>query len=247
MQTLATDVYSSVVFLFHFSKRTSADMMRYYYVASHTRAGPWLMGVFVGYKLAVMKDYTLNPKFVMLGWISAILAFAFGFFSYRVFQADEYEYELIWEIFYNGLARHIWAYGVCWLIYASVLGYGGILGKFLAHPVFMPLGRISYCIYLVHYIIQYMRISATRVPIYFSNATLLYSFCSDFILCIVCGFLFSLLFESPFMVLEKMIMRRKKGDNQNNVMNNYPKNTVTIGVYNNGYQPDNGPMDLATR
>ncbi|XP_063992297.1 nose resistant to fluoxetine protein 6-like [Diachasmimorpha longicaudata] len=236
----AKEEYSGGLFL-GTNKTHQSNQMRYYYVATHTRAGPWLMGVLMGYKLAVMKNQRLNKKIVTLGWISAICAFAFGFFSYRIFQEDGYQYTLYWEIFYAGFARHIWAYGVCWLIFASILGYGGIIAKFLSLPVFMPLGRISYCIYLVHFITQYMRISAVRIPVYFSNLTMLYLFLSDFVLCIVGGFILSLLFESPFMALEKMLLGRKR---RNQVKTDRGDNTGTGGVHNNGYQHDNGHVDV---
>ncbi|XP_028982461.1 nose resistant to fluoxetine protein 6-like, partial [Diachasma alloeum] len=87
----------------------------------------------------------------------------------EIFQQDGYKWNAPWEIFYTAVARHIWAFGVCWLIYASILGYGGIVGRILSLPIFMPFGRISYCVYLIHFMMQLMRIGATRTLV--SNPT----------------------------------------------------------------------------
>lgn len=144
------------------------DMMQNFYIVSYTRAGPWLLGIFLGYKIAERKSQP-SMSFILFGWIMATLAICFGVFSYRVFQDVDYEFIDWWEAFYAGIGRHIWAGGICWIIYASVYGCGGWLGTFLSLPIFIPFGRISYSIYLVHYIYEYMRLSSIRVPNYFDD------------------------------------------------------------------------------
>ena len=61
-----------------------------------------------------------------IGWILAVGAFAFCTSTMRIFQSHNYEYNIVWETVYSAVARPIWAYGVAWIIYASVLGFGGI-------------------------------------------------------------------------------------------------------------------------
>lgn len=53
------------------------------------------------------------------------MAFAFTIFTYRIFQNTNYEFDEYWEGFYAAFSRLIWGFGVCWIIYASALGYGG--------------------------------------------------------------------------------------------------------------------------
>lgn len=190
------------------SLRKLTNTLSNFYIKSYTRAGPWLLGIILGFILSRKRSLP-SEKFMYFGWILTVLTFAFTFFTYRVFQSPLYEWNAPWEVFYAAFARHIWAVGICWIIYASVLGYGGVIGKFLSLPFFMPFGRISYSVYLVHFIIQTMKIGVIRTPEYFSDLRQLYLFFGDFVICTFGGFIFSLLFESPFMVLEKMILGRK--------------------------------------
>lgn len=144
------------------------DMMENYYIVSYTRAGPWLIGIYVGYIIAKKNNEKPSLMFVWFGWIMTALAFSFCIFSYRIFQVD-YKFINWWEAFYAGFARHTWACGICWIIYASIHGFGGVISTILSLPIFLPLSRISYSIYLIHYVYEYMRISAIRSPVYFDD------------------------------------------------------------------------------
>lgn len=61
------------------------------------------------------------------GWLLATAAFCFCIFSFRVFQDLDYEYEPVWETCYAAFSRPLWSFGVAWVIYASVRGFGGDL------------------------------------------------------------------------------------------------------------------------
>ncbi|XP_034950411.1 nose resistant to fluoxetine protein 6-like [Chelonus insularis] len=215
------------------------DMMINFYVTSHTRAGPWLLGVFCGYKLHTTKG-TYCKKFIILGWILAVLAFAFCFFTLRIFQHPDYKYDIYWETFYAGCSRHIWAFGVCWIIYTSAIGYGGIIKNILSFSIFLPFSRISYCIYLIHFINEAMKASATRVPGYFSDFQMINIFFSDFVLNILAAFVFTLCFESPFLVLEKMILKGNKQRQSANIIQNegMKNSSVENGTDNYAFKED---------
>ncbi|XP_063992306.1 nose resistant to fluoxetine protein 6-like [Diachasmimorpha longicaudata] len=204
------------------------SMMKEFYIVSHTRAGPWLLGVLLGFILSKHRHFRFS--LMRVGWISAVLAFAFIFFTYRIFQQDGYKWKAPWEIFYTAVARHIWAFGVCWIVYASVLGYAGIVGKILSLPIFMPFGRISYSVYLIHFMIQMMRVGATRTPLYFTDGGIIYSFLGQYIVCTLGGLLLSLIFESPFVALEKIIFGGKRRPKQQE---------SSKGIHNGGYKGDN--------
>ncbi|XP_011303089.1 nose resistant to fluoxetine protein 6 [Fopius arisanus] len=212
------------------------DMMYNLYLATHTRAGPWLLGIYLGY-LITRRRHEINTKFMVLGWILALVAFSFIFFTHKIFQNSNYEWNAPWEIFYAGFARHIWAVGVCWLIYSSMMGYGGVIADLLSLRVFIPFGRISYCVYLIHMIIQNMGIASARVPRYFDQLVVTESFFGRLITSIIAGLALSLVFESPFLALEKIVFRRDRRDKTESrevLQDTEPE----IGVNNDGYIPD---------
>ncbi|CAD6245210.1 GSCOCG00013583001-RA-CDS, partial [Cotesia congregata] len=193
----------------HPKDRNDRLILLNFYILTHARAGPWLLGILLGYLLATGKRLPI-PGGRKLGWILAILAFAYSFFTYTVYQKKDYKWNIYWETFQAAFARHFWAFGVCWIIYVSAVGHGGLVSKFLSLPIYLPLSRISYSIYLLHYTIQSIKLASDRVPFYFTDFKLLEFYLSDMLICIIGGFLCTLIFESPFVVLEKLIFSRKK-------------------------------------
>ncbi|XP_074109043.1 uncharacterized protein LOC141533851 [Cotesia typhae] len=202
----------------------TVDMMLYFYIVAYTRAGPWVLGVLLGYILATGRRLP-TPGGRKLGWILAILAFLYSFFTYRIYQQDDYEWNIYWETFQAAFARHFWAFGVCWIIYVSALSHGGILSKFLSLPIYLPFSRLSYSMYLLHYQIQTIKIASSRIPAYFSDVQMVERFINDLVICFFSGFVFSLVFESPFLVLEKLILTGKEKVNQRETVdkNNFEK------------------------
>ncbi|KAH0551860.1 hypothetical protein KQX54_002256 [Cotesia glomerata] len=218
------------------------DMMLYFYIVTYTRAGPWVLGVLLGYILATGRRIP-TPGKRKLGWILAILAFAYSFFTYRIYQQEDYQWNIYWETFQAAFARNIWAFGVCWIIYVSALGHGGILSKFLSLPIYLPFSRLSYSMYLLHYQIQTIRIASSRISAYFSDVQMLEGFINDLVICFLSAFVFSLIFESSFLVLEKLILTREGKVNQRETVdkNNFEKlqegdASVENGVVNNGFE-----------
>ncbi|CAG5073949.1 Similar to Oacyl: O-acyltransferase like protein (Mus musculus) [Cotesia congregata] len=177
------------------------DMMLYFYFVTYTHAGPWLLGVLVGYLLATDRRIP-GPRVRKVGWIFTILAFMFSIFTFRIYQSEDYRWNIYWETFYAGLSQHIWAFGVCWIIYVSVLGHGGFIAKFLSLPIYIPFSRMSYSIYLIHFEIQTIKRASSRAPTYFNDAQMMHGFLGEVVVYILGGFVFSLMFELPFRSLK---------------------------------------------
>ncbi|KAK0159787.1 hypothetical protein PV327_010863 [Microctonus hyperodae] len=180
-----------------------------FFMVPYNRAGPWLMGILLGYILVHKKDQ-IKKTFMVLAWILAVLALGFSFFSYRFYQSKidlDYNenYFICWEIFYSGFSHHIWGLCVCCIIYVCSFGYGGIVNKFLSLPIFLPLGKISYSVYVIHATILDMIFSSNRVDYYFTNFDIVSKYFSMVIWSLIAGFIFCLLFETPFLVLEKIL------------------------------------------
>ncbi|CAD6245207.1 GSCOCG00013582001-RA-CDS [Cotesia congregata] len=188
---------------------TDIRMMLKYYVVPYCRAGPWLLGILTGYLIASgSKPPSSGVR--IIGWILTFLAFTYGYFTFRIYQQEDYKWNMYWEMFHGGLGRHIWAFGVCWIIFMSALGHGGIVTKFLSHPIYLPFSRVSYSIYLLHLIIQSIRVYSMRTPIYFSEYQMIIIIIIDVITSFLAAIIFSLVFESPFVILEKLIFSREK-------------------------------------
>uniref|UniRef100_A0A182JAD6 Nose resistant-to-fluoxetine protein N-terminal domain-containing protein n=1 Tax=Anopheles atroparvus TaxID=41427 RepID=A0A182JAD6_ANOAO len=185
----------------------------YTYYPTHTRAGAWLVGVFVGYVLQrTRKHYVLLPRWaVATGWTLAtaiILAILFG--DHPLQQSDYASLPLAADAIYEALNRVAWAGAVGWIIFACVNGYGGPVNLFLGAAIWQPLGRLSYSIYLLHLPIQLMMAGVARLPFYFTDLQAAYQFWGDIGFTVTLALPWALLFESPVIGLERILFGRSR-------------------------------------
>jgi peptidoglycan/LPS O-acetylase OafA/YrhL len=76
---------------------------------------------------------------------------------------------------YAGLNRLAWGISISWVIFACVKGYGWLVNDFLSWKVFMPLGRLCYCVYLVSLHLQMILHVGMKQPMGYSTYTLVLS------------------------------------------------------------------------
>ncbi|XP_033218446.1 O-acyltransferase like protein-like isoform X2 [Belonocnema kinseyi] len=187
------------------------DIFRNLYAVAYARGGSWLIGVLFGYIIAT-KGSDFNKITIYIGWICSLVSFTFCTLGMKSFQGKDYVYKAVWESVYGSLSRPLWAASVAWIVLVCVHGYGGPINTFLSLPIFIPFGKLSYCMYLVHVVLQGMLTFASRTPHYFTDFNTFKLFLTSFVLSAVIAFFCSLLFESPILTLEKMIFRRQKVD-----------------------------------
>ncbi|PIC29790.1 hypothetical protein B9Z55_021264 [Caenorhabditis nigoni] len=116
------------------------------------RCPPYFMGLLVGYFLA-----EFGSQKVKIPWILAIFGWilAFGLGIACMFCTYDYDKGAKWSIFaratYYNFSRIAWSIFVSWVIIANHMGWGGPINNFMSHPIWQPLGRLSYCAYIVHF------------------------------------------------------------------------------------------------
>lgn len=128
---------------------------------------------------------------------------------------------------FEGLGRVIWAIALCYVIFACVHGYGGPINRFLAHPFWQPISKLSYSIYLLHLPVIWLTMATTKSPLYFSELTAVsyffqlsfkvyfslyfsfylqfHAFFGNYILSIFVSAIATLAFEQPVLMIEKLI------------------------------------------
>ena len=57
---------------------------------------------------------------------------------------------LVDRVMFNGFAKIAWALSIAWLILACVKRRGGLVNTILCWPIWQPLARVQYCLYLLH-------------------------------------------------------------------------------------------------
>ncbi|PIC21402.1 hypothetical protein B9Z55_026245 [Caenorhabditis nigoni] len=171
------------------------------------RCPPYLVGIFTGYLLAHYghRKIRLNWGLALGGW-----AIAFAIAGFCIFGNYDYDKGSHWSVFarasFYNFHRLGWAIFLSWVISANHMGWGGPINNFMSHPIWQPFGRLSYCAYIVHWMVlfYYHNISGT-LHFYstwevFTHVTLPATF-----MAYVLAFFWSCLFEISTLKLEKML------------------------------------------
>lgn len=102
-------------------------------------------------------------------------------------------------------ARPAWALALCWIVFSCHFGYGGPINWLLSKSIHQIMTRLSFSMYLLHMLVQGRILSYTRTAMHFSEYEIIYRWCGDYIFTIVFSIIWVLAFESPVMILEKLI------------------------------------------
>jgi hypothetical protein len=199
--------------------------------------------MWMGYILFIIgKKPVKLPKLVVIGgWLlstATALSLLLGIIPYY---DPSFEMNPIASGVYAGFSKFLWGVVICWIIFACDKGYGGWVNTFLSWKAFIPLGRLTFCVYLSSFSVQYLLQLTIKQPMIFdmyilvrrstlkiisvSSDEKIYGeisfylqtniFFSHVIMCFLVGFVLTMSFESPFLALEKLIFtpggQAKKG------------------------------------
>lgn len=133
--------------------------------------------------------------------LSILTILAIVFAQYPLMQEDFNSNHVIADALYESLRRLFWCIAMSWIIVTCLTDHGGVVNKFLALPVWTPISRLSYSIYLLHLPLQLIYLSSNRTPQYFSNYRAIFKFTGDFSMAFFFAFLWALAFEYPVLNL----------------------------------------------
>lgn len=87
------------------------------------------------------------------------------------FFPDYFDHERSDELnsFFIATSRNFWGISMAWIIFALSCGSFKWVGDFLSHPLWMPLGKLSFSLYLTHPLLQYFLVLSQKQPIYFDT------------------------------------------------------------------------------
>lgn len=162
----------------------------------------------------------------LFAWaLSLLVMVTVIFINYPLVQMDS-KIDPIYYGFYDGLSRILWSIALCYIIFACVHNSGGLVNWFLSHPLWQPLGRLSYATYLVHFPIITLLMVTTKTSIYFSELIAFHGFIGNYVLALGVALIVTLTFKSPIIILEKLLFKSKKQQK------NSADEAVTIQRYN---------------
>lgn len=137
---------------------------------------------------------TFRQIFNLFAWILSIATMATVIFINYPLQQSDANYTWLEYGLYDALSRVTWAIAVCYVIFACVHNHGGVVNWFLGHPLWQPISRLSYSIYLTHLITITAVMAPVKTSLYFSEFTavsVFFFFCQYWNMQFVQGFFLS--------------------------------------------------------
>ncbi|EDX08544.1 GD24954 [Drosophila simulans] len=211
---LAALLFGSMM-IHHYSlvlKNTNEESQRLY-TSTHYHCTPWLIGFMFGYFLYLNqgKKFRLNWLAVWSGWILCLaMIFTSIFAIYPAAKWTTPAPSSLEEASYYTFTRLGWSLAICWVIFACMQGYGGLANSFLSSPLWQPLSRLSYSVYIWHVFMQELNARRTRTNAYYSDYNMMLKFWSDIGFTFLLSYLLYLIIEAPFNGLDIFIRPQRK-------------------------------------
>uniref|UniRef100_A0A182QA40 Uncharacterized protein n=1 Tax=Anopheles farauti TaxID=69004 RepID=A0A182QA40_9DIPT len=185
-------------------------MYRRMYIPTHTNFGSYLAGLMAGlmyHKMRRADFVAARHKGFRVLWYASLPAAIVLLLSAYIFYAYDYEKPAIWIALYAAVSKNLWGalFGV--LFVGLAFGVGGFLRSALNNPIFRPLGKVTYCVFLCHLFVIRVTLGNVRQPIYVSD---LVSTSSTLVLAYIMGTLMCLLVEIPFSNVQKSLFSYQK-------------------------------------
>ena len=115
------------------------------------------------------------------------------------------------HIFYLIFHRFTFVFGFVLVILPGLLTGKDVVYEILSFRLFTPLGRLTYCTYLVHLIVLARTSFGTNQSFYASNEAFIYVALTDLVISLFAGFVLSVVAEVPLLTIEKhFILKDRK-------------------------------------
>lgn len=192
---------------------SSGDGLRFIstYFPTHARMAVWLWGTIFGYYLYKIKIYGMCvPKWIWsVGWgICSAIFVLLVVANYKLQRTDFDEYPQVLDAIYESLHRSVFAMALMWLILACVSGKAGVINEFLSAPLWQPLARLSFTMYLMHVLLFMMAsVASSKTGAHFSVMDLFYRIWGAIGLTASVSLPWSAIFEVPLITLDKLLLR----------------------------------------
>uniref|UniRef100_A0A240PJW8 Nose resistant-to-fluoxetine protein N-terminal domain-containing protein n=1 Tax=Anopheles atroparvus TaxID=41427 RepID=A0A240PJW8_ANOAO len=213
----------------------TADFM---YTLPYYRVTVYIMGVILGFACSKYKTMKLSEKQLKIGWYVSTLSIAVAFFGPAPMGSLHYIYDPLHAASYAAFSPIAWCLFFAWAVFTAHLGYRskataakrfrkriGFMFRFacfLSRPPlvdklidffswrgFRITTRISYAVYLTQFPIFFFNVGRTRAPQYFEFWPSMIFNTNEYVVVFLASFLLTVLFETPFINIKKMLFRSK--------------------------------------
>lgn len=192
--------------------RRQSEYFWHIYQQPWCRVAPYAMGLGLGYVL-----HRLHYRCPGMHWVVSVVGWVVCFAlstTLCMITYDENRYLLTdaagWSLgsrtAHETLQRPLWGLVVSWVVFACSTGNGGPINTALSWKGFLPLSRLTLCVYLIHPIVILCDLFSYRVFAYFSIGYVVFRYIGYVVVAYFAALVLSVLTQSPFLNLERTII-----------------------------------------
>ncbi|KAJ8945118.1 hypothetical protein NQ318_001583 [Aromia moschata] len=183
-----------------------------YYIIPHIRAATYITGLGFGYITFQTRDLKIEiNKWLNVGlWCVSLALMGTTIISSTSFYRESHDYNRLEASSYLAFHRPAWAFGMVWILWSCMHGYGGIINDFLSAQAFQVLGRITYGIFLIHSMMQLYKDGSGKASMTFSNVNVGFDGLGDYLAVLIISLFFTVFYELPLIRAESLIFKQSK-------------------------------------
>lgn len=136
----------------------------------------WLIGVILSviYSKYFTKpeQFKISSKQLLIGYIYCMATFGLIVVNLSSTTSMLKQAPTVLNTVFDSLSRLLWASAIALIIFQCITNNGGPVNKFLSSPIWKPLAKLSFCIYVLHYVIQLLIIGQNRTTVYMETFSL---------------------------------------------------------------------------
>ncbi|KAG8195853.1 hypothetical protein JTE90_008545 [Oedothorax gibbosus] len=205
------------------NQKKMQDVIDLVHLRPSTHAGPYLIGITIGYILFKRKYSSMKKIGKMLGWSASIaLALASLYLPYN-WKMDQ-KHRPVLTALVAGLNRTTFAVAVAWVTHSCVTGNAGLVEKILSCRLLSVGGRLTFTIFLLHSLVFWVRLGSVRERMFLSHYNLIYEYIGNVFLTVLLALPCHLLLEAPILQLEALLFPEKAEELRNTSV----ANTTTV-------------------
>nr|XP_054931481.1 nose resistant to fluoxetine protein 6-like [Dermacentor andersoni] len=182
-----------------------------YYLQPFYHAVCYFSGCMTALIVADFRERKISKIFQLAGWCASIicgLLCVFVKFPWYLRLNPTSEGAELLVAFFD---RILWSFSLSWITLACATGRGGPLSKFLSWNAFVPLSRLSYCVYLIHLPFLELLVESSRERIYWSLFNVVTLTFAVLVWCFLLSYMTFIACEAPTGALDKLIFGRVIG------------------------------------
>ncbi|XP_064458660.1 nose resistant to fluoxetine protein 6-like [Ornithodoros turicata] len=138
--------------------------LEHIYFKPFAHVSGYVLGVVCGYVAVRYRALPVHPVVQGALWFLSAGAIAFVVYITYPWNLGNLPSETV-NALYGGFHRVLWSLGLCWPAYACATGRGGYLNAFLSWKAFTPLSRLTYGVYLIHFLLLIFRMGHLKQPV----------------------------------------------------------------------------------